>query len=109
MRVGQAGSPRRVGGGAERVSAHVAHRDRLAGGSGRGRCGRSFDVVCADCAGEPPPDLIGGAEFTAGEDACTFDELSRAVIKGTFVLEQVEHMLRAISGPSSDMMSVRFA
>ena len=98
-----------IPGGTECMGAHMADRDGLTGGSGRGRCGRSPHLTCPDAPGKPPANLRGRVELSPGERAGPGDERPRAVIIWSLGLKQPENPLCAVGGPCGNKTSVGFA
>ena len=88
VRIGKAGGVGGISGRTQRVRAHVADRDGLAGGSSSGRCGGSLHITSANATDKPTANLVRSFEFSPGERAGPGDESSRAAIIWSFSLEQ---------------------
>ena len=102
-----ASGPDRVCGGAQLVGRHVAHRGGLAGGV-RGMPGCPTQVpgrgvgMAGRSAGLSPPDL------TPRPRAPQLDGPAWTVVPRPCLLEEVEHMLRAVGGPRREEVMIRF-
>lgn len=109
IRISKSGGSDRIGGGPQRVCAHVADGDGLTGGPRRSRRGRGLHVVRRDATGKATADLLPGAELTAGEGARSGDESPRAIVVGSLSLEMGQNPFCAVGGPCGNQASVGFA
>ncbi len=105
----QAGGLRGIPGGAQRVRAHVADADRLAGGSSSGDRCRSLHFVRAHASYEATSYLLGRAELSPGERAGPGDECPRAPVIWHLRLEEAENSLCAVGGPLGEKTPVGLA
>ncbi len=108
VRVREAAGFAGIGGGTQRVRAHMADGDGLTGGSGSGRCGGSRDFTWTDAAGKPAANLLDGVHLSPGKRARPGDESTRAVVIWSLGLEQPQDPLSAIGGPCGDKTSIAF-
>jgi hypothetical protein len=106
---GQAGSLNGIGGGAERVRAHVAHGYCLTRGSGGRQGGRRSPLGNGDAPDEPATDLRGGVQLSPGVSPSSGDGSTRTIVGWSLGLEQPQDALGAVGGPSGDETPVRLA
>jgi hypothetical protein len=98
-----------IRGGAQCVSAHVADRDGLTGGSGSRGSGSSFDLAGRHTTHEAAANLFGGVQLSSGERPSAGDGCARAIISWSYDLEQPQDPLSAIGCPTGDKSPVGFA
>jgi hypothetical protein len=98
-----------ISGGAQCVRSHMAHGDGLTGGPSSGRCGRSLYLTRTDATDEPTADLLSSVQLCVGECAGPSDQSPRAVIIGSFNLEQRQNPLCTVGGPRSHQTSIGLA
>jgi hypothetical protein len=109
VQISEAGCFDCIGGGTQRVRAHVADRDGLTGGPRSSRCSRALDVVCSDATGKATANLLRSAELSPGERTSPGDDSPRAIIVWSLSLKQVQNPRRAVGRPSGNKTSVVFA
>jgi hypothetical protein len=95
--------------GAEGMRTHVRDcRGLPCRSGGSGRCRRAH-LTRGGAAGEPTADLFCHVELATPEGPRSRDGIAWAGIAWSFLLEQSEHSLRAVSCPHSNDSSVDFA
>jgi hypothetical protein len=109
VRVGEAGGPSGICGGAESVGAHVAYAHRLTGGPGRGGGRRSPYLSCADTTDKSTANLRCGIQLASCERARPGDQGPRSVIVWSFSLKDSQYSLSTVGSPCRDKTSVGFA
>jgi hypothetical protein len=76
-----------IGGGAQRMRAHVGNSRGLAGRSGGRRCRGSFHVTGSATGDKPAADLFGNAKLATSKGPCPGDRVAGAAIPWSLRLE----------------------
>ena len=107
--VREARGPRGIGGGTERVRAHVTDGDSLTCGSGGSIRRGSLYLTRTDATGKATANLRSSTQLSLGERAGPGDERPRAVISWSRSLKDSEHPFSAVGSPCGDKTSLGFA
>lgn len=98
-----------IGGGAERMRAHMGNSGCLAGRSrGRRRCG-SLHVTSSASSDKTAADLFGNAKLATSKGPRPGDRVAGAAIPWSFGLEQPQNPFCAVRRPRCDDAPVSFA
>ena len=98
-----------IGGGAQRVRAHMGNSGCLAGRSGGGRRCGSFHVTSGPTSDKSAADLFGDAKLATSERTRPGDRVAGAAISWSFRLEQRQGPFCAVCRPCCDDAPVSFA
>jgi hypothetical protein len=104
----QLGGLRGVGGGAQRVRAHVRDAGRLPGRPRCGLRGGGGHHLRGPVGDEASADLPGRVELAGREGPCPRDGVTRTVVVGRLRLEEWQDPFGAIGGPGGDEAAVGF-
>ncbi len=89
----------RVGRGVRRMSGHVGCCGGVPGGSSGGNRGGILGLPRGSVRGGGAPPGVGHGKLAGGPGATGVNRLAWSVITRMLVLEVMQHMLRAVSGP----------
>jgi hypothetical protein len=106
---GQTGCLGGIGGGAQRVRAHMGNSGGLAGRTGGGRRCGTFHLTSGATGNKSAADRFGNAKLATSEGPRPGDRVARAAIPWSFRLEQPQDTFRAVRRPRCDDAPVSFA